>query len=119
MTSIVYASADDPNVVAVLALDEELRMPAVEQQLLKLNGELRLISAKEQKARDAVQAARVAQDAKDSAERKLRELTDRIQQLVSEHDRQKVTVENANTTEVSGNQLAAPIARQVIEALLQ
>jgi peptidoglycan glycosyltransferase len=30
-----------------------------------------------------------------------------------------VTVENANTTEVSGNQLAAPIARQVIEALLQ
>ncbi len=30
-----------------------------------------------------------------------------------------VTVENAGTTEVSGNQLAAPIARQVMEAVLQ
>lgn len=99
MTSIVYASAGDPNVCAVLALDEDLRMPAVEQQLLKLNGDLRLITAKEQKARDAVQAARIAQEAKDSAEGNLRELTSRIQQLASEHDRQKVTVENAKSAE--------------------
>ncbi len=81
VVDIVFESHDHPEVVDVLAIEEEARLPVMEARLLEINGELRSIEKKEQNARNAAKLTSDCREALQNSEQALKELNDRLQQL--------------------------------------
>lgn len=81
VVDIVFESNDHPEVAAVLAIEEDARLPLMEARLLELNGELRSIEKKEQNARNAARLTSDCREALQNSELALKEWNDRLQQL--------------------------------------
>jgi DNA repair protein SbcC/Rad50 len=97
VVDIVFESHDHPEVVAVLAIEEEARLPVMEARLLEINGELRSIEKKEQNARNAAKLTSDCREALQNSEQALKELNDRLQQLSASRGILNETHKNAVT----------------------
>jgi len=97
VVDLVFESHDHPEVAAVLAIEEDARLPVMEARLLEINGELRTIEKKEQTARNAARLTSDCREALQTSEQALKELNERLQQLSTSRGILNETHNNAAT----------------------
>ncbi len=97
VVDIVVESHGHPEIAAVLAIDEDARLPVMEARLLELNGELRAINKNEHDARNAAKLTSDCRRALQNSELALKELNDRLQQLSTSRGILNETHSNATT----------------------
>lgn len=107
LSTIVFSSPECQEIADILSFEEESRRSVLESKLLKLNTERRQITAIEQKARDAVLAVRMAQEAKDAAEATVKAVADRLQKLTSDRVRCLDAVDHAKSAHQQSTQIYA------------
>ena len=78
---IVVESPDHPEVMAVLAIEEDARLAVMESRLLEINGNLQTIGTKEKNARNAAKLTSDCRDSQQSCDAALKELNDRLNEL--------------------------------------
>ena len=113
MVDIVFESHDHPEVAAVLAIEEGARLPVMEARLLELNGELRSIEKKEQNARNAAKLTSDCREALQNSEGALKELNDRLQQLLASRGILNETHNNAVTALQKAEEQRAEVDRRL------
>ncbi|MEZ6033388.1 MAG: SbcC/MukB-like Walker B domain-containing protein [Planctomycetaceae bacterium] len=86
---------DHPEVEAMLAIEEDVRLPVMESRLLEINGELRMIEKMEQAARNAAKRTSDCRDALQNSQTALKELDDRLQAMTANRDILNETSNNA------------------------
>lgn len=129
VVDIVMDYPDHPEVAAVLAIEEDVRLPVMESRLLEINGELRVIEKKEQAARNAAKLTSDCRDALQNSQLALKELDDRLQAMAASRGILNETTNNAaaalrkaedNRAEADGRMndlwFGLPAAKQDFEA---
>ena len=115
VVDIVFESHDHPEVAAVLAIEEDARLPVMEARLLELNGELRSIEKKEQNARNAAKLSSDCREALQTSQQALKELNDRLQQLSASRGILNETHKNAAITLQKAEEQRAEIDGRLID----